>query len=59
MKRKIFSHVHPRTIWQMIDIREVFWPFTWKKYIILFIVAALAVGVAISDHYFGWIKKSM
>jgi hypothetical protein len=59
MKRKIFSHIHPRTIWQMIDIREVFWPFTWKRYIILFIVAALAVGVAISDHYFGWIKKSM
>jgi hypothetical protein len=59
MKRKTFNHVHPRTIWQMIDIREVFWPFTWKKYIILFAVAALAVGVAISDHYFGWIKKSM
>lgn len=43
----------------MIDIREVFWPFTWKKYIVLAIVAALAVGIAISDHYFGWIKKSM
>ena len=59
MKRTIFNHVHPRTIWQMIDIREVFYPFTWKKYIILSIVAALAVGVALSDHYFGWIKKSM
>ncbi|RAR10734.1 glycosyltransferase family 2 protein [Stemphylium lycopersici] len=59
VKRKIFNHVHPRTIWQTIDIREVFWPFTWKKYIILSIVAALAVGVGISDHYFGWIQKSM
>ncbi|KAF7455376.1 glycosyltransferase family 2 protein [Pyrenophora tritici-repentis] len=43
----------------MIDIREVFWPFTWKKYVILSVVAALAVGVAISDRYFRWIKKSM
>ncbi|KAG9185960.1 hypothetical protein G6011_02516 [Alternaria panax] len=59
VKRKVFSHIHLRTIWQIIDIREVFWPFTWKKYIILFVVAALAVGVAISDHYFGWIKESM
>jgi hypothetical protein len=58
-KRKIFNHVDPKTIWDMIDMREVFWPFTWKKYIVLFIVAALAVGVAISDHYTGWIKKSM
>jgi hypothetical protein len=58
-KRKIFSHVDPKTIWDMIDIREVFWPFTWKKYIILFIVACLAAGVAVSDHYTGWVKKSM
>lgn len=58
-KQKVFNHVHPRTIWQMIDIREVFWPFTWKKYIVLLLVAALAVGIAISDNYFGWLKKSM
>jgi hypothetical protein len=59
VKRKITNHVDPKTIWDMIDIREVFWPFTWKKYIILSIVAALGVGVAISDHYTHWITKSM
>jgi hypothetical protein len=59
IKRKIFSHVDPKTIWDLIDIREVFWPFTWKKYIILFIVFSLAAGVAVSDHYTGWVKKSM
>jgi hypothetical protein len=59
VKEKIYSHVHPKTLLDMIDIREIFWPFTWKKYIFLLIVAACAVGVAVSDHYFHWIKKSM
>jgi hypothetical protein len=59
LKRKIFSHVDPKTIWDLIDIREVFWPFTWKKYIILFIVFSLAAGVAVSNRYTGWVKKSM
>jgi cellulose synthase/poly-beta-1,6-N-acetylglucosamine synthase-like glycosyltransferase len=59
VKRKIYSQVDPKTFLDMIDIREIFWPFTWKKYITLLLVAAFAVGIAISNSYFHWINKAM
>jgi hypothetical protein len=58
-KQKVFSHIHPKTFVDMFDIREMFWPLTWKKYAVLLLVAALVVGITISNSYYQWINKAM
>jgi cellulose synthase/poly-beta-1,6-N-acetylglucosamine synthase-like glycosyltransferase len=58
-KRAVYSRLHPKTILDMVDIREVFWPFTWKKYVALLLVAAFVVGITISNSYYHWINKAM
>lgn len=59
MKRNIYTYVHPKTILGLIDIRELFWPMTWKRYITLLLVAGLVVGIVISNSYYHWINKAM
>lgn len=59
VKRKIFNQIDPKAVWQLIDCREVFWPFTWKKYSVLFAVCALVAGIVFSNLYFHWINKAM
>lgn len=58
-KNKIFKHFDPKTIWNIIDIREIFWPFTWKKYAVLLVVAGITAGICTTEVLFRWIEKSM
>lgn len=59
VKAKVYSHIHPKTVLDMIDIREVFWPFSWRKYLTLLVVAAFVAGIIVSNHYVHWINKAM
>lgn len=44
--------------WEIINQTEVFWPFTWKKYFVLFIILCLIAGIVVSNHYTHWIHKA-
>lgn len=58
-KDRVYSHVNPSSILHLFDFRPWFYPFTWKKYIVLSILAGIIAGIVISDIYFHWIEKSM
>jgi hypothetical protein len=55
----VFSHISPKTIWNMFDIRELLWPMTWKKYVVLTAVASLIAGIVVCEIYFHWIRSAM
>lgn len=44
---------------QLIDCRPWFWPFTWKKYAVLLVLASIIAGIVISDHYTNWLQTSL
>ncbi|KAF9696990.1 hypothetical protein EKO04_004997 [Ascochyta lentis] len=58
-KNFTLSHVSPKTIWNMFDIRELLWPMTWKKYAVLAAVASLIAGIVVCEAYFHWIQSAM
>lgn len=58
-KNKIYKHIDPETIWSIIDVRELFWPFSWKKYAVLFLVGLLIAGVATTELMYHWMQRSM
>ncbi|KAJ4355216.1 hypothetical protein N0V95_003111 [Ascochyta clinopodiicola] len=55
----VFSHISPKTIWNMFDVRELLWPMTWKKYAVLAAVASLIAGIVVCEFYFHWIQSAM
>jgi hypothetical protein len=58
-KNKVYKHFDPQTIWSIIDIRELFWPFTWKKYAVLLVVAMLIAVIVVTERMFHWVQSSM
>ncbi|KIW01793.1 uncharacterized protein PV09_06965 [Verruconis gallopava] len=59
LRAKIYQHFDPHTFWSMIDIREIFWPFTWKKYGVLLLVALAIAAIVVTEQAFHWIQQSM
>lgn len=59
MKNSISSHVDPKTIKEMIDFRELVYPFGVWKYTVLTLVAIAIAGIIVSEHYFRWIQAAM
>ncbi|RDI77741.1 hypothetical protein Vi05172_g12269 [Venturia inaequalis] len=59
IKDRVFAHVDPRSILHLFDFRPWFYPFTWRKYAVLFLIACAIAGIIVSDHYTRWIEKSM
>ncbi|KAK1047283.1 hypothetical protein LTR74_017794 [Friedmanniomyces endolithicus] len=49
----------PQCFWKMIDLREIFLPFTWKRYITLSVIALLVGAIIVTDHFFHWISAAM
>jgi cellulose synthase/poly-beta-1,6-N-acetylglucosamine synthase-like glycosyltransferase len=43
----------------MIDMREIFFPFTWKRYITLTAVALVIAGIVVTEHFFHWMTAAM
>lgn len=54
-----FSHVHPRSIMDLLDCRPWFYPITPKKYLVLFLAVCAIAGIVVSEIYFHWIEKSL
>lgn len=44
---------------QLLDVRPWFWPFTWKKYFVLFLLACIIAGIVVSDHFTNWLETSL
>jgi hypothetical protein len=59
VRDKVYSHLDPRSILHLLDFRPWFYPFTWKKYFVLSIIASIVAGIILSDHYTHWIEKSL
>jgi cellulose synthase/poly-beta-1,6-N-acetylglucosamine synthase-like glycosyltransferase len=55
----IYKHIDPKTVIELIDFRELFWPFDWWKYTCLVMVAAGIAGIIVSQYYTHWIDKAM
>lgn len=49
----------PKCFWNMLDMREIFLPFTWKRYSVLTVIAGLIATLWVTNHYTHWIYKSM
>lgn len=43
----------------MIDMREIFFPFTWKRYITLTVIAAVIGGIVVTELFFHWMTAAM
>jgi hypothetical protein len=59
VKTKVFNHVDPKVLLEMVDIRHMFWPFGIWKYTVLLCVAVAIVGIVVSEHYSHWIDKAI
>jgi hypothetical protein len=59
VKDKLYPHIDPRAILHILDFRPWFYPFTIKKYLVLFCLAAIIAGIIISDHFTRWVSKSL
>ncbi|KAK0903459.1 hypothetical protein LTS16_025706 [Friedmanniomyces endolithicus] len=49
----------PQCFWKMMDLREIFLPFTWKRYITLTVIGLLIGAIIVTDHFFHWISAAM
>jgi hypothetical protein len=55
-----FTYVFdPQCFWKMIDMREIFFPFTWKRYITLAIIALIIGAIVVTEHFFHWMTTAM
>lgn len=59
ISHSVYEHVDPKTILEMVDFREYFWPMTWSKYGVLLLVAMAVAGIVVSEYLLHWIEKSM
>ena len=58
-KQAFSSHIDAKTIVEMIDFRELVYPFGIWKYTVLALVGMAIAGIVVSEHYFHWIETSM
>lgn len=58
-KRAFLKHVDPKTILEMVDFRELVYPYNPLKYFMLALVGMAVAGIVVSEHYTHWIDKSM
>ncbi|KAM0711773.1 hypothetical protein Q7P35_001142 [Cladosporium inversicolor] len=56
---KFTSVFNPQCFWKMIDMREIFFPFTWKRYITLAIIALIIGGLVATELFFHWMTAAM
>lgn len=56
---KFTSVFDPQCFWKMIDMREIFFPFTWKRYISLAIIALIIGGLVVTELFFHWMTAAM
>lgn len=54
-----YNHVDPKTIFEMLDFREVVYPYDPWKYTVLALVGMAVAAIIVSQHYTHWIDKSM
>jgi hypothetical protein len=59
VRDKIYSQIDPASIVHLLDFRPWFYPFTWKKYSVLFVLSCIIAGIVVSDHYTKWVGKSV
>jgi cellulose synthase/poly-beta-1,6-N-acetylglucosamine synthase-like glycosyltransferase len=57
--QKFTAVFDPQCFWKMIDVREIFFPFTWKKYITLTIIGLVIGAIVVTEHFFHWMTKAM
>ena len=58
-KQTVLKHVDPKTVLEMVDFRELVYPYNPWKYFVLALVGMAVAGIAVSEHYTHWIDKSM
>lgn len=58
-KQTVLKHVDPKTVLEMIDFRDLVYPYNPWKYFILGLVGMAVAGIVVSEHYTHWIDKSM
>jgi hypothetical protein len=58
-KDRIYAHVHPHSIFHLMDFRSWFWPITFKKYYVLSCIAVAIAAIVASNYYLHWIDKSL
>ncbi|KAJ4402841.1 hypothetical protein N0V91_006913 [Didymella pomorum] len=59
VKDNVYGHFHPQAILHLLDFRPWVWPFTWKKYCVILIIASIITGIIVSNHYTQWIATSL
>ena len=57
--RSLTSVFDPQCFWKMIDMREIFFPFTWKRYIALTVIALIIGGLVVTEIFFHWMTSAM
>lgn len=58
-KQTVLKHVDPKTILEMVDFRDLVYPYNPWKYFVLALVGMAVAGIVVSEHYTHWIDKSM
>ena len=59
VRQAVAREISLKTILEFMDPTEYFWPITYKRYIVLFMVALLIAGIVVSNYYTDWIQQSM
>jgi hypothetical protein len=49
----------PQCFWKIADVREIFFPFTWKRYITLTVIALMIGGIVVTELFFHWMSAAM
>jgi hypothetical protein len=57
-KRIFLRHIDWRTFARMVDVREFFWPFSWRMYTALFLVAVAVAAITTTEHLYHWMEKA-
>lgn len=58
-KQIVVKHVDPKTVLEMVDFRDLVYPYNPWKYFVLALVGMAVAGIVVSEHYTHWIDKSM
>ena len=58
-KQTVVKHVDPKTVLEMVDFRDLVYPYNPWKYFVLALVGMVVAGIVVSEHYTHWIDKSM
>lgn len=58
-KQIVVKDVDPKTVLEMVDFRDLVYPYNPWKYFVLALVGMAVAGIVVSEHYTHWIDKSM